>query len=144
MQIDAQLREAFLEKNNCPFGGKSIILMGDLGQLPPVWDKPLYVGNTVGKVLWKKFNIIVTLDTIFRQQGNTEEQSCFCRFLNNIRNAKPVLDDWEFLMSQADMRLYHREMDLFNVAVHLFPTNNLVSFYNRHFLRRKDPSGALH
>ena len=31
MQIDARLREAFQDKNNCPFGGRSIILVGDLG-----------------------------------------------------------------------------------------------------------------
>jgi len=65
MQIDIQLREAFPEKKNCPFGGRSIILVGDLGQLPPVRDKPLYAGNTTGKVLWNKFDIVVTLDTIF-------------------------------------------------------------------------------
>jgi hypothetical protein len=51
--------------------------VGDLGQLPPVKDKPLYAGNTTGKVLWKKFNIVVTLDTIFRQQGNDPKQYSF-------------------------------------------------------------------
>ena len=38
-------------------------------------------------------------------------------------------------MSQADMRLHPREKDLFNAAVHMFPTNNLVSFHNRHMLK---------
>ena len=46
-----------------------MILVGDLGQLPPVKDKPLYIGNTAGRVLWKYFRKVVTLDTIFRQQG---------------------------------------------------------------------------
>lgn len=54
-----------------------MILVGDLGQLPPVRDKPLYVGNTVGKVLWKQFDTVVTLDKIFRKQGSNEKQSCF-------------------------------------------------------------------
>ena len=98
-------------------------------------NKPLYARNTVGKVLWEKFNIVVTLDTIFRQQGNNLKQSCFRRVLNNIRNVEHVLDDWEFLMSQADIRLHPRERDLFNGAVHMFPTNNLVSFHNRHMLK---------
>ena len=53
MQIDARLREEFPDKKNCPFGGRSMILVGDLGQLPPVRDKPLYPSNIVGKVLWK-------------------------------------------------------------------------------------------
>ena len=77
MKIYAQLREAFLEKKNSPFGGRSIILMGDLDQLPPVRDKPFYAGNIAGKVFWNTFNIVVTLDTIFHQQGNNEKQSCF-------------------------------------------------------------------
>jgi len=38
-------------------------------------------------------------------------------------------------MSQADMRLHPRERDLFNAAVHMFPTNNFVSFHNRHMLK---------
>ena len=38
-------------------------------------------------------------------------------------------------MSRADMRLLPREMDLFNAIVHMFPTNNLVSFHNRHMLK---------
>jgi hypothetical protein len=53
IQIDSRLREAFPENKSSPFGGRSIILVGDLGQLPPAKDKPLYAGNTIGKVLWK-------------------------------------------------------------------------------------------
>ena len=29
-----------------PFGGMSIILLGDLGQLPPVADRPLYASGS--------------------------------------------------------------------------------------------------
>jgi ATP-dependent DNA helicase PIF1 len=65
IQIDSRLREAFPDNKSSPFGGRSIILVGDLGQLPPVRDKPLYASNIAGKVLWNKFNIVVTLDTIF-------------------------------------------------------------------------------
>eukprot|EP01018_Ginkgo_biloba_P038592 Gb_30228 [translate_table: standard] len=34
--------QAFLEKKHQPFGGRSMILIGDLGQLPPVMDKPFW------------------------------------------------------------------------------------------------------
>jgi len=44
--IDKRLREAFPEKKNKPFGGRSIILFGDFGQLPPVLDIPTS-GNLV-------------------------------------------------------------------------------------------------
>jgi ATP-dependent DNA helicase PIF1 len=135
IQIDSRLREAFPENKSSPFGGRSIILVGDLGQLPPVKDKPLYAGNTAGKVLWKKFNIVVTLDTIFRQQGNDPKQYSFRNLLMNIRNAEPFFDDWELLMSRAGMDLPIEERSLFNSSLHLFPTNNLVDLHNRQMLK---------
>ena len=71
LHMDSQLWEAFLREKNIPFGGRSIILVGDLGKLPLVRDKPMYAGNMTCKVLWKTFNTVVTLDTIFLQEGNT-------------------------------------------------------------------------
>ena len=75
IQIDSRVWEAFPEKRSVPFGGRSLILVGDLGQLPPVKDKPLYVGNTASRVLWKDFRKVVTLDTIFRQQAQIQIKS---------------------------------------------------------------------
>lgn len=51
IQIDSCLRKAFPKNKDYPFGGRSIILMGDLAELPPVKDKPLCVGRTTRKVL---------------------------------------------------------------------------------------------
>ena len=42
IRIDSRLCQAFLENANIPFGGRSIILVDDLGQLPFVMDKPVY------------------------------------------------------------------------------------------------------
>jgi hypothetical protein len=97
IQIDSRLREAFLEKKSVSFGGRSIILVGDLGQLPPVRDKPLYAGNTTGKVLWKNSTLLSLWTQYFHQQGNDEKQSSFHKLLTNIRNVEPILDDWDFL-----------------------------------------------
>jgi len=135
MQIDSRLREAFPNCKSIPFGGRSVILVGDLGQLPPVRDKPLYVGNTAGKVLWNQFNIVVTLDTIFRQEGNNPNQSRFRDLLTNIRNTDPVFIDWELLMSRVDVGLSSIERSSFESSIHLFPTNNLVSLHNRRMLK---------
>ena len=40
--VHSRLCEAFPERANLPFGGVSIVLMGDYAQLPPVLDKPVY------------------------------------------------------------------------------------------------------
>ncbi|XP_059066108.1 uncharacterized protein LOC131857481 [Cryptomeria japonica] len=50
--IDMRLHEAFPTHNQIPFGGRSIILFGDLGQLPPVKDIPMYASNSYGGTLW--------------------------------------------------------------------------------------------
>jgi len=40
--IDLRLRQAFSDHSNQHFGGRSIILVSDFGQLPPVCDLPMY------------------------------------------------------------------------------------------------------
>ena len=49
--------------------GISIILVGDLGQLPPVKDKVPYASFRRAKLLWEEFKKVVTLEKIFRQDG---------------------------------------------------------------------------
>ena len=43
--LDNRLR-AGTGRQDIPFGGMSIILMGDFGQLPPVGDRPMYISGT--------------------------------------------------------------------------------------------------
>ena len=44
--IDRRLRQAFPRNSQVVFGGCSILLFGDFGQLPPVMDLPLYTTIT--------------------------------------------------------------------------------------------------
>ena len=61
-QIDHRLREAFPRAADVPFGGRSILLAGDLRQLPPVGDLPIYNKNPgslqqqQGGVLYRLFD----------------------------------------------------------------------------------------
>ena len=41
-QIHKRLCEAFPKKANKPFGGMSMLMMGDFAQLPPVGLKPMF------------------------------------------------------------------------------------------------------
>lgn len=91
IQIDSHLREAFPENKDYPFGGSFIILVGDLGKLPLVKDKPLYVGIINRNFLWESFSIVVTLDKIYMQQGDNLRQVYFHNLLTNIGNENSFL-----------------------------------------------------
>ncbi|XP_059067454.1 uncharacterized protein LOC131858279 [Cryptomeria japonica] len=69
IKIDKRLREAFPSKQHESFAGVLVILVGDLAQLPPVMDRPLYASHSMALALWQTFNTVVTLDVPFRQQG---------------------------------------------------------------------------
>ena len=85
--IDRQLRQAFSEYNNEPFGGRSIILFGDFGQLPPVLDLPMYADTKRGSlsnsgiVAYKQFIEVYKLEIAQRQSGNSKEQQEFRNIL---------------------------------------------------------------
>ncbi|XP_059066637.1 ATP-dependent DNA helicase pfh1-like [Cryptomeria japonica] len=94
LKIDNHLRQTFSDKQHESFGILSIILAGDLGQLPPVMDKLIYASHSTTLSLWHSFKIVVTLDTIFRHQGLSIEQHHFRSLLQNIRDAQFNKHDW--------------------------------------------------
>ena len=101
--IDMRLCQAFPEHNNEPFGGRSIILFRDFGQLPPVLDLPMYA-NTQRDALsndsfaaYKQFQKVYKLDVIQRQSGDSEEQQNFREILLRLRNGETTIEDWKTL-----------------------------------------------
>ncbi|XP_057866341.2 uncharacterized protein LOC131073844 [Cryptomeria japonica] len=132
--IDMRLCEAFPTHNQIPFGGRSIILFGDLGQLPPVKDIPMYASNSYGGTLWQTFTTIITLDKIFRQIGEQPTQIAFHELLSDLRNATPTIEDWQLLMSRSSSSLTSVEQSVFLPSKHLFATNEMVSLHNKRML----------
>ena len=78
--IDLRLRQAFLDHSNIPFGGQSIILVGDFGQLPLVCDVPMYSQDPRksdhlsedGRGVYSQFQEIYQLETVQRQKDNLD------------------------------------------------------------------------
>ena len=83
-QIDARLRQAFPSHCTILFGACSMILLSDFEQLPLVKDIPLYTSSSLGSALWRTFDTFVTLNTIFRQQGDNTSQIYFLQLLLNL------------------------------------------------------------
>jgi hypothetical protein len=88
--IDRCCRQATRVKDKL-FGGKSIIVIGDPGQLPPVGDKPLYHGkpsnpiDEQGSLAYKTFNKVVELDVNQMVSGDQCDQTLFRAILSRLR-----------------------------------------------------------
>jgi ATP-dependent DNA helicase PIF1 len=122
--IDMRLRQAFPENKNEPFGGRSIIMFGDFGQLPPVLDVPMYANKAShdalsknGLIAYKYFNEVYELDIVQRQSGESEEQKGFRDILLRLREGDSKLDDWKTLIKRFEENLNPIERDRFQDAV---------------------------
>ncbi|XP_057868373.2 ATP-dependent DNA helicase RRM3-like [Cryptomeria japonica] len=135
LKIDSHLRQAFPDNQHEIFGGVSIILVGDLAQLPPVMDKPIYASHSATLILWHSFTTVVILDTIFCQQGASIRQQQFRTLLQNLRNAQALQNDWQFLMRQTNATLNIQQKKDFNSSIHLFATNESARLHNRKMLK---------
>ncbi|OBZ73064.1 ATP-dependent DNA helicase PIF1 [Grifola frondosa] len=100
-RISSQLTKAFSNPEQS-FGGKSVLLAGDFGQLPPAgggqtplysdsvnaWSsaqKPHEQRNAIGKALWHSFTTVVILKQNMRQTGVSDEDNAFQTALSNMR-----------------------------------------------------------
>ena len=54
-----------------------MILVGDLGQLPPVKDRVAYDSRRRAKILWEDFKIVITLEKVYREEGENLDQNKF-------------------------------------------------------------------
>ena len=79
--IDLRLRQAFPHRATEPFGGTSICLLGDFGQLPPVLDRPMYDtaagGGRLsedGRATFRVFSKAVILQRVERVRGDDPAQ----------------------------------------------------------------------
>lgn len=151
--IDIRLRQAFPRHHDEPFGGRSVILVGDFGQLPPVLDIPMYVRtprpsdpvSDDGRAIYGLFRKVFKLDVIQRQAGNSEGQRSFRDLLLRMRNGESTQEDWNLLRTRfRTPNNVSPEQDPFTNATRLFPTWDKVDGYNfRKLLERAQPIARI-
>ncbi|XP_061193259.1 uncharacterized protein LOC133201473 [Saccostrea echinata] len=117
-----------------PFGGISIIAVGDFFQLKPVMDRWIFqdlnhAAQALANNLWKEHFCIFELDEIMRQKDDLE----FAQLLNRLRyNALTAEDMNEInrcIITEASENYPHH-------APHLFTQNSKVDAYNNQLIEK--------
>jgi len=108
--VDKRLREARPHAYDLPFGGVSVILLGDWKHLPPVCDASLYtnpyraedhkkpiepnkIKDPMGYNLYQLFKDTIIFEKIQRQDG--DEEKPFREELQRLGDGKFSRADWE-------------------------------------------------
>ena len=110
--IDSRCRQAS-GRTDMTFGSISVILVGDIAQLPPVGDKPLYHSmpktekQIQGFLLYHEFKKVVKLTVNQRVQGNNIEQSNFREMLTRARHGESTESDWHSLISRTPDKVHN-------------------------------------
>ena len=131
-KIDTRLKQA--KGNSEPFGGVSVILVGDPAQLPPVGGTPLHgsmENDFGGKAAYKSFKHVIKLEEVKRQavkEGDVDQQR-FVDILSEMREGICSLESWNFLQTRTPENITDFE-ERFEEAVRLFSTNEKVDEYN--------------
>ena len=135
------------------FGGISLIFFGDMGQLPPVGDSPLYrsaategSATNQGRQLYMTFHVVVQLTKIIRQCGNDELQIKFRNSLQRLRDGCPSYEDWNQLYMSRNFARHDQLGDVktsFRDAVRLFACRENVAEFNFHFLKNSNKPMAV-
>ena len=132
--INQRLQE--LKGTNEPFGGISILAVGDLYQLKPVSGNWIFNDLTLdasalARNLWKDYFQIFELTEIMRQKDDIE----FSRLLNRLRVNKLTENDKEKIKQchiQTDSQNYDRN------APHLFAENFYMHAFNDNTISSKN------
>lgn len=124
INIHKRLKEIKAEQSeDIPFGGVSILAVGDLLQLQPVGDSPVFASpknamHGLSMSLWGKHFQYIEVNEVQRQRGDP----LFADILNRVRLGNQTTEDISVLSS----RITQQPLD----CLHIFPTNQQVHDFN--------------
>lgn len=151
-KIESRCKQAM--GNNEPFGGLFVYLFGDIKQLPPVKDRPLYVKRTGGRysyslhdqgqlVFRHYFSKAHILQAAHRQIGTGGNEDNFKIALDRLSFGKSSENDWQIFMTRSTSAVPAQEQRLFEDAIWIFTTKQEVIDYNLIRLRTLDHLVAI-
>ena len=141
--VDRRLRQA-TGRTDEVFGGFSVIMTGDPGQLPPVCGRALHAGHPKDQLCQEEFPAyrslrhVIILQKVQRQlaaEDGDREQKSFLELLPRARDGCLTEDDWRLLLTRAPHLQTEEETDRFKNATHLFYSKAEVKRYNGTKLR---------
>ncbi|CAF1458321.1 unnamed protein product [Rotaria sp. Silwood1] len=136
-QVDARLQQIMRTKK--PFGGISVIVLGDFNQLRPVGDKYIFQFNNsynalVDSPLWSLFELF-ELTEIMRQK----DDKTFAIALSNIAKGTMTDEDINLLKSRI---VSTENLETIEDAIRIFRSNAEVDAYNTKVLANLNTEGA--
>jgi hypothetical protein len=139
-RCDRRLRQAFPSAADETLGGRPSLVFGDFFQLPPIGDTPLYSDKPTlgsrsglaaeGRAVFESFTQSVTLQKVFRQQGDDAEQIQFRDALMRLREYKATEADHALFSTRFWEHLSLEEKAGFDDTLHLLPTREAVDTLN--------------
>ena len=104
--INKRCKEA-TGRTTVPIGGISIILVGDIGQLPSISDKVIYHTKPANEIalegycMYQKFQTVVKLEENERAKGTDIAQQQFRDLQTRARDGNSSIEDWNLLLSRT-------------------------------------------
>ena len=123
-----------------PFGGISVILVGDIGQLLSISDQMIYHTKPKSNIplegfsMYRKFETIIKFEVNERARGTDLSQQQFRDLLIRSRDGSSTIQDWNLLLSSTPQNI-HNISNFQNSAVRLSFGNEKVAKDN--FIRLK-------
>ena len=135
LDIHKRLNEILVQPHDVLFGNISLLAVGDLYQLPPVGQPPVFSTmsrNTLACLygsgsLWREHFKMLELDEIMRQRGDVE----FVELLGRVRTGNCTNEDIQVLKSREIMK---DSPGYPTQALHVYRTNESVDKRNEHML----------
>jgi ATP-dependent DNA helicase PIF1 len=120
--ISLRLKE--IKQSELPFGGVSVLIVGDEAQLPPVMDLPKFQAITMtndsaiihGHTVYALFVYVVILERAFRQVSTDSMYAMLTRLRDNVHDRR----DWELICARDFDNLSPEAQAPFQSAVRSF------------------------